>query len=167
MKGSLTTGRETLAYAAAQIVKTAAVYHLGPFVNGPLIWFLGGRLEGFGPVLLVTLGLSLFWAVAVLILFLPFRSLLGAAPERVVGSGRGQAIATSWGEAAAFFLAAVVQSLLGWASNFLLGEFLFRPLFEAGQGDLIPLVSFGTLAVTIAICFVIFIGLRRMLCRAS
>ncbi len=161
---ALTSGREVLAYAVAQIVKTAAVYQFGAVVIGPLIELLGAP-EGFLPVLLTTLVLSLFWACLVLILFLPLRSLIGAAPAMVVGAAGGQAIATSKAEAAAFFLAAMAQSLIGWAGNLVIAPALYRPLFEAGKGDLVMPASLAILAVNMAVCFGIFVWLRRMFCR--
>jgi hypothetical protein len=164
--GGITNGREIGAYALAQAIKIVLSFAVS--LSGLLLpVYLWASSQGGGGmvVMAVSLAVSLFWAVVLLVLFLLLRGALGGVPTMVAGPGREQSVTSSGGEIGAYVIAtAILLAVMSVLSSTVLGP-IYVALTRAGERGLA--VGVGVLISTIGavIVYAIFIGLRAAFCR--
>ena len=151
-----TNGREIGAFIVAEVLKTIGAYMLAlAGVLSPLyLWAI--QIGGHSLLLTVSVGISVVWGAAVLVLFILFRSLMGGIPT-LVSQGRGAGSATHAGEIGAFVIAyAIVLAII-----FGLNELFLAQLYVAIGRMLAPLLGLAVSLVGAVVVFILFLALRR------
>jgi hypothetical protein len=163
--GSLTNGRETGAYAIAQVIKLALTYAVG--FSGLLspLYMAAYKAGGAAGVVPVTFVINVIWGGMALLLFLALRAALRGVPAIVAGTGRESAFTSRGGEIGAFAIAylILVVAILVLHSAYLAS--IYAELGRNGQRQLIMAIGLAISGANAVLVYPIFIGLRSAFCR--
>ena len=156
--GLLTSGPEVVAFATAHGLRLAAVFALG---RAELLSPVYRWAYSHGQMAAVTLGISVAWMLAALILFLIFRGLLQGTPIGIVPARGRNAIASSRGEIGAYVLACAIGVIAATVANLLFLARLYVALYRAGEAGLGSIIAAGVGALEAALILLLFVLLRR------
>ena len=152
----ITNGREILAFVVAELIKTIGAYGLAMTgaLNPVYLWAV--RTGSRALLLIVSGGISVFWGVAVFVLFILFRGLFGGVPM-TVDAGRGSALTTRGGEVGAFVLAyGIVLTVV-----LVLNGLVLAQAYAALGRMFAPILGLGITTIGAVVVFILFVALRR------